>query len=256
LRPSSLYRTDVREAVRLFRPVLQGLKIRSNTERPIVFLAQFDQLAHLNIDMCTVQVVLAEMNTQGMLLIKFTKQGSLRVFIVMNKMLYNNPKKQMREIRKMAGVHEFVHFLAMVYVVTATDTKDLRERLMVKLRGVVDKLPGADLLTFYSGLINGVSPDKIPVFPDGHFRLGYEGQTPDYDILFLHFMFSRELFETYFGKTEQDQFRDFMMNRENEQAIQIVIHSLNKAANDKDVPVTIAMSQLMEWAHVYLRPTA
>jgi hypothetical protein len=256
LRPSSLYRTDVKEAVKLFRPVLQGLKIRSNPEHPVVFLAQFDQLAHLNIDMCTVQVVLAEMRTQGMLLIKYTKQGSLRVYIVMNKMLYNNPKKQMREIRKMAGVHEFVHFLAMIYVITVTDTIDLREKLIVKLRGVVDKLPGADLLIFYSGLINGVSPDKIPVFPDGHFRIGYEGPTPDYDTLFLHFMFSRELFETYFSKTEQDKFRDHMKKQENEKAIQIVLHSLNKAVNDKDVPVTIAMSQLMEWAHVYLPPSA
>jgi hypothetical protein len=252
LRPSSLYRSDVKEAVRVFRPVLQDLKIRSDTEHPAVFFAAFDQLAPLSLDTCSVQVVLAEMDTQGMFLIKLTKQGSLRAFIILNKMLYNNPKKQMRELRKIAGVHEFVHFLAMVYVITTTNTTELRQKLLEKLRRNVEKLPGSDLLTIYNGLRNNLSSEEISGYSDTHFRLGYEGPTPNYDVLFLHFMFSRELFEEYFNETKQSQFRD-QIKLENQTALQIVTESLNKAAEDKDVPIALALSQLMEWVHVYLR---
>jgi hypothetical protein len=253
MHPSLLYRSDVKEAVRLFRPVLRGLKIRSAIDdNPVVFFAAFDELAHLSLDICTVQVVIAEMDLQGMFLIKLTKQGSLRAFIILNKMLYNNPKRQMKELLKTAGVHEFVHFLAMVYTVTVTDTIVLREKLMLKLQKIVKKLPGTELLTLYNGLMNKIPIEEKP-FTDAHYRLDYEGPTPDYHVLFLHFMFSRELFETYFDKPKQLQFKTLMNNQENDKAIKLIIKSLNEAAEDKDVPITLALSQLMEWTHVYMK---
>jgi len=232
--------------------VLRELKIRSTGVYPIVFIAAFDHLSHLLLDMCTIQVVVAEIKTQGMFFIKRTKQGSLRAFIVLNKMLYNNPKQEMRELLKIAGVHEFVHFLAIVYSLTAYNTSDIRESLILKLEGKIMKLPGRELLTLYDGLRGRILSDKVPEFTDIHFRLGYEGDTPDYYLLFLHLMFSRELFEEYFNEPKQRQFRDYFKN-DNTQAIQLLVESLNVAAKDKDVPVSLALTQLMEWAHVYTR---
>ena len=231
---------------------MQSLKIRSATDHQVVFFAAFDQLVHLSLDFCTVQVVTAEMDIQGMFLIKLTEQGSLRAFIVLNKMLYDNPKKQMKELLKTAGVHEFVHFLAMVYTVTVTDTIELREKLMQKLQKIVNKLPGIELLTLYNGLMDKMPIEEKP-YTDAHYRIGYEGSTPDYHVLFLHFMFSRELFEAYFDKTKQLQFKELMKNQKNDKAIQLIIKSLNEAAEDKDVPITLALNQLMEWTHVYMR---
>jgi len=253
MRPPLLYRSDVKEAVRIFRPVLQNLKIRSAVSHPVVFFAAFDQLAHLSLDICSVQVVVAEMDIQGMFIIKLTKQGSLRAFIILNKMLYNNPKRQMKELLKTAGVHEFVHFLAFIYTVTVTDTIELRKKLLQKLQHIVNKLPGTELLSLYNGLMNKIPIEEQP-FSDTHYRLGYEGQAPDYHVLFLHLMFSRELFETYFTETKQLQFKELMQNKKDDDAIQLIFKSLNEAAEDKDVPVTLALSQLMEWAHVYMRP--
>jgi hypothetical protein len=214
MHPPLLYRSDVKEAVRIFRPILKNLKIRSVTDHPVVFFAAFDQLAHLSLDTCSVQVVVAEMDIQGMFLLKHTKQGSLRAFIILNKMLYNNPTQPMKELLKTAGVHEFVHFLAIIYAVTVTDTVEFREKLMNKLQSMVKKLPGAELLTLYNGLLNTISDDG-KTFTDTHYRLGYEGSTPDYYVLFLHFMFSRELFETYFDKTKQSQFKELMKKQYN-----------------------------------------
>jgi hypothetical protein len=250
--PSQLYRTDVKEAVRIFRPVLQGLKVRSNTEHPIVFFAAFDQLINLSLDECSIQVVVAEMTTQGIFFFKHTKQGSLRAFIVLNKMLYDNPKKEMKELLKTAAVHEFVHFLAVVYVATAIPPGELRTKLLHKLQAVIQKLPGQELLDLYYGIKNQFSTEAINGHADAHYRLDHEGQTPDYSLLFLHLMFSRELFEEYFNKTEQQQFKTIIKQDKN-QAIQLLIRSLNMAADDKDIPVPLALGQLMEWVHVYMR---
>lgn len=232
--PSHLYRTDVKEAVKIFRPVLQGLKVRSHTEHPIVFFAAFDQLINLSLDECSIQVVVAEMTTQGLFFFKHTKQGSLRAFIVLNKMLYNNPKKEMKELLKTAAVHEFVHFLAVVYVAIITTPGEFRTKLLNKLKTVIQKLPGQELLDLYNGIKNQFSTETINGHPDSHFRLSYEGQTPDYSLLFLHLMFSRELFETYFTEAEQRQFKDIIRHDHN-RAIQLLLRALNLAANDKDI---------------------
>jgi len=252
LSPAHLYRTDLKEAVRIFRPVLQGLKVRSNTEHPIVFFAAFDQLINLSLDECSIQVIVAEMTTQGIFFFKRTKQGSLRAFIVLNKMLYDNPKKEMKELLKVAAVHEFVHFLAVVYVATITPPGELRIKLLDKLQHIIQKLPGEELLNLYYGIKKEIPTDTND-HSDTHFRLNHEGQTPDYYLLFLHLMFSRELFETYFNEAEQREFKNLMRQGNDQEAIQLLLRLLNTAAEDKNVPVQLALSQLMEWVHVYMR---
>lgn len=248
-----LYRSDIKEAVRIFRPVLQGLKIRSETDRPVIFFAAFDELDHLNLDECSVQVLVADIETAGMTAVKYTEQRLLRAYIILSSKLYDNPKTAMKELRKIAGVHEFVHFLAIVYVATVTGTASLRSRLLDRLRRTVDKLPGTSLLTLYTTLTSKVKIEKPPTeLTDSHFRLGYEGDTPDYELLFLHFMFSKELFESYFDVEKQAQFNNFIEAGDNDKATQVLVTALNKAAKDKDVPVKVALGQLLEWVHVYM----
>ena len=93
-----------------------------------------------------------------------------------------------------------------------------------------------------------------PELTDSHFRLGIEGDTPDYDILFYHLMFSRELFEMYFNQGLQNQFKTLYASpTTREQAIRLLLDTLNFAANDKDVPYQTAMEQLRDWVHVYMR---
>jgi hypothetical protein len=253
-----LYRSDIKEAVRIFRPVLRGLKIRSGVDsegaRPVIFFAGFDELNHLNLDECSVQVLIADISTSGMFAVKYTAKGLLRAYIILSRKLYDNPEKPVKELRKIAGVHEFVHFIAVVYVATVTGTASLRSMLLKRLQHTVQKLPEADLLTLYKALVSKVKPDDIPCeLTDAHFRLGYEGVTPDYEVLFLHFMFSRELFETYFDTAKQNRFNGFVSAGDNEKAVSLLTETLCEATNDKDVPVKLALNQLLEWVSVYTR---
>ena len=262
MRSSTLYREDAKEAVRLFRPVLQALKIRNEDGHKPVFLAAFDHLAFLNIDECSIQFAVGRIDSAGIFIIKQTGQGLLRAYIIMNQNLYINStqdeqNKKLKEIRKIAGVHEFIHFLSIVYVATIIKRADLRFALLQRLKRTVEKLWGPNLLELYYAL-SGRSRTEYdpPELTDSHFRLGYEGITPDYEVLFLHFMFSRELFETYFDTDKQSQFRTLCATGKTENAIQLLLNTLNTAATDKDVPINTAKNQLFQWAHVYMRPIA
>ena len=160
----------------------------------------------------------------------------------------------MKQIRKIAAVHEFVHFIAIVYVVTVTGTAALRTTLLYRLRNTIQKLWGQDLLALYYALSGqNQSADVLPELTDAHFRIGFEGKTPDYEVLFLHFMFSRELFEEYFDMARQTQFKDLIATGENDNAIKLLLDTVEIAATDKDVPINTAKNQLFEWVYVYMR---
>ena len=253
---TSSYRDDPKETVRVFHPVLRALKVRNTTGHRPVSLAEFDQLEFLKLDAWSVQFAIGDIDATGIFLIKYTKQGLVRAYIILNKKLYAHHSKEMKEIRKIAAVHEFVHFIAMILVATAIGTESLRSTLFQRLQDKIDKLWGPNLLDLYLALSgkktrSGVVP---PELTDAHFRLGHEGQTSDYDILFLYFMFSRELFEEYFDMAMQTQFKELYSEpATRDAAIKLLLDTLTTAANDKDVPYDMAKNQLFEWVHVYMR---
>lgn len=256
---SMSYREDAIEAVRLFRPILQELKVRSETGHGPVFLAAFDDMAFLNLDEFSIQFAIGNIDSAGLFIIRQTKQGLIRAYIILNQSLYTNTtqddqSKKLREIRKIAGVHEFVHFIAIIYVVTVTKRAELRSTLLQRFQRTIEKMWGPNLLELYYALSGkpraGYEP---PELTDSHFRLSCEGKTPDYEVLFLHFMFSRELFEAYFDKNKQNQFKEFYAQGQTDNAIQLLLDTLKTAAEDKDVPYNTAKNQLFEWAHVYMR---
>jgi len=252
---SNLYREDAKEAVRLFRPVLQALKIRNETGHPPVFLAAFDQLAFLNLDECSIQFAVGDIDSMGIFIMRYTPQGLLRAYIILNRQLFISQSSEMKKIRKIAGVHEFIHFLAIVYVATVNRRSSLPSLYLERRRHTIEKLWGPNLLELYNALSGkpkaGYEP---PELTDSHFRLGYEGKTVDYEVLFLHFMFSRELFETYFDAEKQERFKNMYTAGQTENAVQLLLETLNTAAAEKDVPFNTARNQLLQWAHIYMRP--
>jgi hypothetical protein len=252
------YKENEKEAIKIFRPILQALKIREENNHRPVFLAEFDDLAFLNLDQCSIQFAVGKIDAASLFVVKYTKQGLLKAFIILNKKLFADQSKKMRIIRKIAGVHEFIHFIAMIYLATVTRTSELRSALLQRLQRTINKLWDPALDKLYQALSGQINESEFtpPELTDSHFRLGNEGKTPDYDVLFLYFMFSRELFEIYFDETKQKEFRELYSNGQTDQAIQLLLGTLEKAANDKDVPYNTARNQLFQWVHVYMRPIA
>ena len=252
----SLYREDAKEAVKIFRPLLIDLNVREGTGLLPIFIVNYDALDFLKLDEFSVQFAIGDIDAEGLFFVKYTRQKLLRAYIILNRNLYNSQGKWKREIRKIAAIHEFVHFIAVVYLANSIGSGSLRSKLLNRLRRTVDRLWGPDLLELYYALSGKKrkSNNIPPELTDSHFRLGDEGETPDYDILFYYFMFSRELFEAYFNQELQNQFKTlYAAQATRDQATHLLIDTLSYAANDKDVPFRVALEQLRNWVHVYMR---
>lgn len=92
--------------------------------------------------------------------------------------------------------------------------------------------------------------------PAYHFRLQYEGDTPDYALLFKHFMFSRELFEEYFTKDEQNLLKKTSGSKnikEAEKTIDDFLKKIENVAKEKSVPFRLAIKQVFSWIEDYIK---
>ena len=109
---------------------------------------------------------------------------------------------------------------------------------------------------FYGYLLSTEKDNnELQDFEDSHFRLGFEGETVDYDVLFKHFLFSKELFEKYFDKKKQQQFTSLIKSQNEKQileAFQLYVDTVVIAANDKSVRKDFAKKQAFTWASDYV----
>jgi hypothetical protein len=248
------FRADVPAAVRDFRPILVSLNIRDRTKHRAVFIAEFDHLDLLNFDECSIQVLVADLDECiGMFISSYTKSGLCRCYIVLNKSLFGNTTISGSEQLKITGVHEFTHFLAFLYAATTVELPKLKESICQRLNTRIDSLPHDRLIKIYNLLADrtGNDEDLPEELTDKHFRLDIEGDTPDYNILFNNFMFSRDLFETDFTSEKQTEFKKHVKANQESQAIEILVESLHRVSTAKAVPFKLAYKQLKTWIHHY-----
>jgi hypothetical protein len=245
----------VRSAIKAFRPVLMALKMREPKQYRPVYIAEFDHLHLLELDSCSIEIRIANLDDcSGMFISAYTQTGLLRNYIILDSSLFNRKEQAIREQFKIACIHEFCHFVAIVYAATTRmEIETLKESILKRLNAKLDKLPKETLIEVYNILSD--ERDKRDCFPeeltDKHFRLDLEGNTPDYNILFHHFMFSKELFETDFTKEKQNTFKELYKNKDAKKAVAFLRESLKKVTQEKDVPYNLAFNQLLKWVHKY-----
>jgi hypothetical protein len=232
-----------------------ALKLRDPEHYRPVYIAEFDHLHLLELDSCSIEPLLADLDDcSGIFASAYTKTGLLQNYIILNRALFNRENQEIREQLKITGIHEFCHFVAIVYAATTRmEIETLKKSILKRLNAKIDKLPKETLIEIYTILSD--ERDKRDYFPeeltDKHFRLDIEGNTPDYNILFHHFMFSKELFETDFTKEKQDKFKELYKKKDAKEAVEFLLESLKKVTQEKDVPYNLAFNQLLKWVHKY-----
>ncbi|GHV89667.1 hypothetical protein AGMMS50268_01700 [Spirochaetia bacterium] len=163
-------------------------------------MSQFDHLDVYNLKFCSIRVIYANLEDDcaAVLATQYT-DGLLQNYIVFNNTTLKGAKKE--EI-KITGVHEFCHFMAILFAIMARSFDEARIRIMERLKNKVDLLKKSELDMLFSMLSKKEPPDyrTLELLTDSHFRLGFEGDVPDYIELFRHFMFSREIFELIFDE--------------------------------------------------------
>jgi uncharacterized protein YeeX (DUF496 family) len=251
----ALYRTDVQAAVRIFRPVLKALNIRNSKKYRPVYFSEFLHLDFLNLDYCSIEILIADLDDcVGLFVSSYTKKKLLRNYLILNSSLFSE-HREITEKLKITAVHEFCHFLAIIYALTTVSIEELKERIAARLTSKIDKLPNETIVELYT-LLSSKAPKNTDLdeATDKHFRLDYEDSTIDYYILFCHLLFSRELFETEFDIEKQKEFKHLFNQRAKnaqDRAIVLLLESLEKVCEEKSILYSFAYKQLIKWAYKY-----
>lgn len=134
------YRENVNDVVKFFRPILTGLKIRVNDKSKTLYLALFDRLSVLDLDDWRITVLYYDnekmKSTSGMFFYR-REQGYLTFYILINKSLFLD---KTQEKLKLAGVHEFCHFIAHLYAITSTTSISQKNNFEAKFSKKCDIL--------------------------------------------------------------------------------------------------------------------
>lgn len=253
--PPNAYRTNITDAVRFFRPVLIQLSLRKKENQREVYLAEFDHLDMLNIDKWIIIVLRADLQkSDGMFFCQKITGGVIICYIVLKESLYSDSTL---ERVKIAGVHEFCHFMAMLYLLTATTNEVHRDGMLKRrLIGKIDDLNTEALNRFFGALNEkDYAIEIVPELTDKHYQLDGDGETVKYDELFKHLMFSKELFDEYFKLEQQQKFKTLINDATEEiniQGVSFYKDCVNNVAKEKSVPFKLAWEQALLWVKKYL----
>jgi hypothetical protein len=259
------YRSKLERAVVVFRPILRALHIRERERHTNIRLAQFANLELLDLDKWSIgvrAVDFPEESCLGLFAARIEPENNERVrcYIFIKKSLFDSlsdkeTDKKTKEGIKIIGVHEFCHFLALLYAVTALSIDHAREILLDRLKKKTDSFYKKDLEAFERVFVEKNFDEYYDLlgFNDAHYRLDCEGETPNYQELFLYFLFSRGLLETDFTKEKQKQFRNLLKCNKMEEAFSLLNESIIKITDEKWIKRDIALHQVSKWLNVYVR---
>lgn len=90
--------------------------------------------------------------------------------------------------------------------------------------------------------------ETVPVFPDEHFRTGGEDFAGEYDELARNFLLSYELFceQEFFGSEKQRQFKDFLNQNRQEEALHLLISVIEPLSDKKALSVHFIIKRINE----------
>jgi hypothetical protein len=173
----------------------------------------------------------------------------MECYIVLDTTFFINAKVP-NEIRKAVAVHEFCHFLALLYASISTTEEILREKLRGRLSKIVDELTNEQVIKLYQ-LLNKMRPigDDFSDFEqtkDDHFRLNCENLDLSYSDLFRNFLLSRQMFDEFFSKKYRDQFFNLLKDGKTQEALDIYLEISKTIAREKWLSEKFAINQAID----------
>jgi hypothetical protein len=175
--------------------------------------------------------------------------GIMECYIILDTVCFTEAKVP-NEIRKAVAVHEFCHFLALIYASISTTEKNLTQRLRERLSKIIDDLTSDQVLKLYQ-LLNKIRlfDDDFSFFEqtkDDHFRLNCEDLDLSYSDLFKNFLLSRQMFDEFFSKENRENFSSLLKNGRTQEALDIYIEIAKRIAREKWLPEQFAINQAID----------
>jgi hypothetical protein len=170
-------------------------------------------------------------------------------YIILDEIFFTGTKVP-NEIRKAVSVHEFCHFLALLYASISTTEEILRERLRERLSKIIDELTNEQVIKLYQ-LLNKMRPlsDEFSTFEltrDDHFRLNCENLDLSYSDLFKNFLLSRQMFDEFFHKEDREKFFFLLKEGKTQEALDMYFKIAETIAREKWLPEQFAKNQAID----------
>jgi len=207
---------DVQWAIKHFRPLLDKINIDSIPQEPNYqeeLLSDTKQFIKLGMEDCVLNICRKNFNitVNGFYTFSYTEHEGQQIFflnIYINNNLFVSNNPALREKRRRTIIHEFTHCVAAFLSLGRIKTKQLLDGLVNRLATRVK----INITNHYQMLLSQIGNASVAVtyalgiYPDEHFRLGYEDFDDSFSILYKNFILDRKLFEKYFTEDMRDEF--------------------------------------------------
>lgn len=253
---TNVYDKDTRWALKTFRPLLKALKLQEiKTEPFLVFASSFKIFNRYNMANCIIVVKtkkLTNKDDRGMFIWQYNEESNFyALYIVLNSLLFENDDIETRIKRKATGVHEFTHCVAAMLTFSRLKSEVLIQTMQERMTKQIHSLDKNSLELLLKELTkpyNADTKENVPVFPDAHFRTGGEDFKGTYDELVRNFLLSYELFseQAFFNSEKQKQFKDFLKNNKQEEALKLLISVIEPLSDKKALSIHFIIQRINE----------
>ncbi len=255
----------------LFRPLLRDLRLQSVQDRTYLRTSNKKYgLIKYHMERCVIVALrykFSNENDKGVFVWTYDKKRNFYIlYIIINDNLYkDNMKHEECVKRKLVTTHEFTHCTAAMLSLSGMYSEQLIGSLQKSMRKNVDVIQSVDVdsvMSEFKREINGenksVKTDlSFRKFDDEHFRTGYEGFEGSYYDLNSNLLFSKQLFEEYFGKNKQQSFKDCIKRGALQDAVILLKEASELVIEEKNLDRRLVLNKIqIDFLPQYLAETA
>jgi len=229
---------DVSWVIKHFRPLLDKIDIDNVPQEPhyqVEVLSDTKQFIQMGMEDCVLTICRRNFisTANGFYTFSYCEHEGQQIFflnIYINNNLYVSNSPALREKRKRAIIHEFTHCIAAFLSLGRIKTKKMIDRLVDKLatRVRINAMTHYQMMLSQIGNASTTVSYALGIYPDGHFRLGYEAFEHSFSTVYKNLILDRKIFEKYFTEDMRKEFFKELKNGDIQKALTI----LNAACAD------------------------
>jgi hypothetical protein len=207
---------DVPWVIKHFRPLLDKINIDDIPQEPLYqleLLSDTKQYFQLGLEDCVLAICRRNFTStaNGFYTFSYAEHERQQIFflnIYINNNLFVSNSPTLREKRRRTIIHEFTHCIAAFLSIGRIKTKKLIAGLIKNLASKVR----INAMEHYQMMLNQVGNASstvtyaLGVYPDEHFRLGYEDFEYSFSTVYKQLILDTIIFEKYFTEDLRNNF--------------------------------------------------
>jgi len=223
---------DVAWVIKHFRPLLDKINVDNIPLKPqyqVELLSDTRQYIQIGMEDCVFAICRRNFisTANGFYAFSHAEYEGQQIFILticINNNLFVSNSPALREKRRRTIIHEFTHCIAAFLSIGRIKTKKIIDGLVKNLASRVR----INAMDHYQSMLNQVSSASttvtyaLGIYPDEHFRLGYEDFEQSFSSVYKQFILDRIIFEKYFTDDLRADFKRELKQGNIEAALSIL----------------------------------